>query len=506
MLRSQRETTWHLSLQIGTKSVFRNPAAAESRFIPMLLVMLSATCGVSAAFGPGAAPMTLGWDGAVLATLRRQIKANSIPPAQHTALNALRREARSAQTLSPGRCPFMGPWAVTSSNQQLPPSGDLHDLMSFGTYSWPCNMECNQTLFGAHPNCSEWWARSHKPKNCDNATGLPWVGHDGFHNNGAKQDEDCGIQMADTVMTLALASYLFDEETYLYTAALVVNTWFINAETRMNPNMQYAAIKPPPFNGTSGGIIFTPFRWNSNLIDSVELIATASNVLGSDVWTAGNASAWRNWNSKFLPWLTESYNGKNATRATNNHHTWLAVSTITLALSTGSTAVAEEVVSSMLSATMPGSISNQILPGGEMPNETKREDSISYDTMNIRGLLNLVAVASHTRTGADRRMWDFKTEGSWGSVRTSASGSIHDALDFLLPFARGQRHWPYQQVNDDNSTWTALAPQLRQAAILTGNKSYEDAIAALPWPAGDWPSAWEMDVAQFLWPLPKYWM
>ena len=136
-----------------------------------------------------------------------------------------------------------------------------------------------------------------------------------------------------------------------------------------------------------------------------------------------------------------------------------------------------------------------------MPNETKREDSISYDTMNIRGLLNLVAVANHTRTGADHRLWGFKGTESSGSGGSSTSGSVHDALDFLLPFARGERRWPYKQVNDDNSTWTALAPQLRQAAILTGNMSYEDAIAALPWPAGDWPSAWETDVAQLLWPL-----
>ena len=43
------------------------------------------------------------------------------------------------------------------------------------------------------------------------------------------------------------------------------------------------------------------------------------------------------------------------------------------------------------------------------------------------------------------------------------------------------------QANGDNETWTGLAPVLRQAAIISGDTKYEDAIKLLPWAEDDWP-------------------
>ncbi len=45
------------------------------------------------------------------------------------------------------------------------------------------------------------------------------------------------------------------------------------------------------------------------------------------------------------------------------------------------------------------------------------------------------------------------------------------------------------QANGDNETWTGLAPVLRQAAIISGDTKYEDAIQLLPWAKEDWPGS-----------------
>jgi len=58
--------------------------------------------------------------------------------------------------------------------------------------------------------------------------------------------------MVNTASQLALAGYLFSNASFTEAAATVVRVWFLDNATRMNPTLQYAAIKPPPFNGTEG--------------------------------------------------------------------------------------------------------------------------------------------------------------------------------------------------------------------------------------------------------------
>ena len=153
-------------------------------------------------------------------------------------------------------------------------------------------------------------------------------------------------------------------------------------------------------------------------------------------------------------------------------------------------AIAEQLASSLRTEAR-GCLQHQIEASGQMPLETARADGATYSSMNTRGLFNLLRVANHTAGGA----------GLWGWSASDGRGSIRRALDFLIPYATGEMKWPYGQVSDDyTQAWVGLAPQLRQAYLLTGNASYEAAIAKLPWPAGQWPLAWQQDVSQLLWP------
>ena len=132
---------------------------------------------------------------------------------------------------------------------------------------------------------------------------------------------------------------------------------------------------------------------------------------------------------------------------------------------------------------LPGALSRQILPSGQMPKETARADSITYCCMNMAALLALATAADHTASGAGLWAWQGNQSGY---------GAMRNALDFLLPFATGDAQWPYSQASGDQQVWVNLAPQLRQAALRSGNASYEAAIARLPWPTGTWPSTWQV--------------
>ena len=48
--------------------------------------------------------------------------------------------------------------------------------------------------------------------------------------------------MCDAVFTLSAAAFLLDEPRYGQRAARVIQTWFINPKTRMNPHLQYGQV------------------------------------------------------------------------------------------------------------------------------------------------------------------------------------------------------------------------------------------------------------------------
>lgn len=381
------------------------------------------------------APRTYGWDGAHLASLRAQIAAGTLPQQLHPAVNALKRSAEKARAMPAGRCDRPGPWSVVDTHQ-LPPSGDPHDLFSFGTYSWPCNAECNQSLIGKKPSCDLWWTgRNHKPKpeGCNTTTGLPWVGHDGFHNPSGQRDEHCGDQMTQSTVALALAGYLQSNEAFLAAAAQIVRTWFLDSATAMNPNLQYAAIKPPPFNGTGSGIIWSSNRWNSQMTDAVALLTAAASDGAGGGWDTSDERAWQKWNAAYLHWLTTSANGAVAAQTTNNHHTWLAVETIALALAVGKTSAAKKSAQTMIDPSVPGNLAAQITLNGAMPREIQRANPISYNCMNLRGLMNLVQVTSHVQGNWSRGgLFNWRNESGYGSIPVALNYLVFDTATYLV--------------------------------------------------------------------------
>ena len=334
------------------------------------------------------------------------------------ALAKLERDAKKALTA--------GPFSVTTKDV-TPPSGDKHDYMSQAPYFWPDPATSN---------------------------GLPYIRRDGERNPEIDKINNHRVkdQMEDAVETLALAYYFKEDESYAEKAAQLLRTFFLDPQTRMNPNLQFAQGIPGINTGRGIGLIET--RGLTRVVDAIGLLA------GSKSWTASDQRGMEDWFSRFLEWMLESKNGKDESAAKNNHGTYYDVQVVSFSLFLKKTELAREVLLTARSKR----IAVQIEPDGRQPLELARTKAWGYSVGNLDGLMKLARLGENL--GID--LWNYKT----------ADGrSIHKALAFLLPFALGEK-WTYQQLGE----WPPqqLFPLLRSAAQKYQDSEIKSAIAKVP--------------------------
>jgi hypothetical protein len=79
--------------------------------------------------------------------------------------------------------------------------------------------------------------------------------------------------------------------------------------------------------------------------------------------------------------------------------------------------------------------------------------------------MQLATVAQHA--GVD--LWNAKT---------SDGRSMRLAMDFLLPYATGEKTWPYKQINGFRELGAQIL--IRRAAEVYGDERYRNAVAKFP--------------------------
>src|SRR5262245_10880031 len=289
------------------------------------------------------------------------------------------------------------------TKEPVPPTGDKHDYMSLSPY---------------------WWPDPSKPD------GKPYIRKDGeFNPERAKYDLDALEAMGDAVESLSLAYYFTGNEDYAKKATELIRVWFIDPQTKMNPNLRFAQFVPGITELRSSGIIEGGrFR---RIVDADGLMK------GSKSWTEDDSKEMKAWFAELLKFLLESDMGQMEANQPNNHGTWYGVQTVTYALYLGD----QDLARKLIQKNGPERIAKQIQPDGTQPYD--------YSGCNIRSHIELAMLAQ--RIGVD--LWGYKTEDG---------RSLKLALDWLIPYATGEREWPYKQITE--AKMKEMATVLRRAA------------------------------------------
>jgi hypothetical protein len=311
-----------------------------------------------------------------------------------------------------------------TDNEALPPSGDKHDYVSYGPYWWP------------------------DPKKKD---GLPFIRRDGRTNEEqrAKGDRDALESMIEDVEALSLGYYFLERKDYAEHARKLVRTWFIDADTRMNPHLKYAQGIPGREDGRWAGIIDA--RALVELLDAIALLEHAKAL------TADDQQALRDWFTKYLHWLLTSDFGQHERDEDNNHGTWYAVQAARVALYVGD----REEARLLIEGARPR-LERTIQDDGSQEEELERTRSLHYSIFHLTGFIYLARLGESL--GVD--LWH---EEAGGASR------IKRGLDFALPFALKQDDWPYEEIRDYK-----LSPQvvqvLRLARARYGEPMYAEVL------------------------------
>jgi hypothetical protein len=315
-----------------------------------------------------------------------------------------------------------GPYTIVNKPKP-PPGGDKHDYISMAPYFWP------------------------DPTKPD---GLPYIRKDGQHNPETnKYDRPLLGKMSQAAGDVALAYYLTGDERYAEHSAKMLRVWFLDADTYMRPHLNFAQFIPGVNNGRGIGIIES--RLFVDVVDGVGLLH------GSKHWTKHDQAGMEKWFTDYVHWLRTSKNGQDEDRAANNHGSWYDVQVVTFALFVGDHDLAKKV----LEDASTRRVANQIEPDGSQPLEEKRTRSFDYSEFNLRALMNLAMLGDCM--GVD--LWHFETKDGRG---------IRKALDYLIPFATGEKEWKHEQIAKPK--FDALAPLLRRAAVAFGEPRYEALI------------------------------
>jgi hypothetical protein len=312
--------------------------------------------------------------------------------------------------------------------KQIPSSGDKHDFLSLALYYWP---------------------------DVTKSEHIPYIYHDGQINPevySIPDGKNMG-KMIERVKILSVAYYFTDNILYASKASELLRVWFLNNNTRMNPNLQHSEVITGKNNGTQSGIIAASYF--PDVIDSIALIHD------SIPWTKQDQQGIELWFDKYLEWLLNSDFGKKESKKLNNHGTWFDVQASSIALFLNKTEITREILKNNIDKL----IAAKIQPDGRQPFELERRTSLDYHIYNLLAFFNLAKIGDNI--GVD--LWNYKTPQGSG---------LQKALDYLLPSALGKQTWPYKQIKLINTD--RLLDLLCQATIhYEWNESYKQAYGSI---------------------------
>ncbi|KAI8575081.1 hypothetical protein K450DRAFT_275948 [Umbelopsis ramanniana AG] len=286
----------------------------------------------------------------------------------------------------------------------LPPSGDKRDWLSYAPYWWP-SPSCNAT---------------DKNNDCAFIQMDGQVNPDVYKLNDQRYLEYVSL---DTE-TLAMASLVFDDDSYGQKATDMLRYFFLNNATRMNPNLEYGQIirgngKSATHIGRAEGIISA--RALVSPIRAVKILQLAK----ARAWKKNDTAGMVDWYSQFHDWLIEDKIAVDESNTKNNHLTYYTNTLTTISDFIGNYSTIESRVTAFFKDDLPG----QITANGTQPLEEIRTLPFHYSAFNLEALTYMANFVSQK---------DPLSHGPYISNAWNQTGdSIISAVNRLIDVVRG---------------------------------------------------------------------
>ncbi len=309
----------------------------------------------------------------------------------------------------------------------MPPSGDKHDYISLAPY---------------------FWADSTKPN------GLPWISKDGQVNplsRGNNTDQARMHEMWSALHHLSMGYYFSKDLKYANKAKEIIQLWFIDEATKVNPNINYGQGVPGGVNGRPFGVI----EW----VEISRLVTTIQLLERDKLLTPTFKNCVDKWLSDYTNWLRTSKIGMEEDAQPQNHGNWYDFQVVGLLRYLGKNEEAKEKVEAAKKR-----IASQIQPDGSMPLELRRTKSVYYSEMNLRAMTFVTEMGRSL--GVD--LWTYETPDG---------RSMKKAFDYLRPFALGEKEWTYKQIiggGPKGAIESRLKPLFSIASSIYGEKLIDE--------------------------------
>jgi hypothetical protein len=303
---------------------------------------------------------------------------------------------------------------------------------------------CPRSAGGPHDYYSDadyWWP---DPKNPDG----PYIQRDGMSNpDNFVAHRHALIRLSVEMPALTAAWKLTRQRPYADAAAGHLRAWFVDRETRMNPNLQYAQAIKGICTGRGTGIIDT--------LHLVEVARAAAFLNDSPALSTADRTAIRRWFTEYLSWMTTHPYGIQERDAKNNHGTCWVMQAAQFAQYTGNDQLTTFCEDRFKTVLLP----NQLAGDGSFPLELRRTKPYGYSLFNLDAMSGVCQVLST----ASNSLWTYELPDGRGMKK---------ALAFMVPFIADKSKWTKPADVMYFQYWPVRQPSLLFGGIAFHNPDY----------------------------------
>jgi len=303
---------------------------------------------------------------------------------------------------------------------------------------------CERSAGNAHDFYSEgdyWWSDPENPEG-------PFIRKDGQTNPGNFVAHRLAMIRFSQIVGMQTSAYLLTGDSKFAEATRKhLEAWFVNPETRMNPSLLYVQAIKGRVTGRGIGII-----------DAIHLIEVARSIEimeNNNLLPNKTISEIKKWFSELITWLTTHQYGIDEMNTKNNHSTCWVMQVGAFARLTQNTEVLEFCRNRFKTVLLP----NQMGEDGSFPLEVIRTKPYGYSLFNLDVFMTCAEILSDEQNN----LFEYST---------LQGLNMKLGAEFLFPFVKDKKKWPYKHDVMYYDEWPVRQPFLLFAGKAYNNQEY----------------------------------